>query len=38
LINNSISLVNENPAMVGTKSEYTPLEVQMTNENKQQGT
>jgi len=38
LINNSISLMNENPTMMGTKSEYVPLEVQMTNENEQQGT
>jgi hypothetical protein len=38
LINNSISLVNENPTMMGTKSENMPLEVQVTKENKQQGT
>ena len=30
--------VNENPTMMGTKSENMPLEVHTTNENKQKGT
>jgi hypothetical protein len=33
-VDNSISLVNENPTMMGTKSENMPLEVQMINDNR----